>query len=82
MEIPTIHGPVKMKIPAGTEPGRVFKLKGYGVSKLKTSERGDHFATVKVKIPQKLSAKQRGLFEELAKEEESKPKTKKGFFGI
>ncbi len=80
-EIPiqTIHGAVKMRIPAGTESGRIFKLKEYGVKKLKGEGKGDHLVTVKVKIPAKLSKRERELYQELAKESGLELNEEKGF---
>lgn len=78
--VQTIHGPVDMKIQPGTESGKIFRLSGYGVAKLKGSGKGDHFVTVKLKIPQKLSKKERELFEELAKEQGLKLQQEKGLF--
>lgn len=78
--IETIHGAVEMKIPAGTESGKTFRLSGYGVQKLKGGGKGDHFVTIKIKIPQKLSKKEQELYEELAKEQGLKLKRDKGLF--
>jgi len=78
--IKTIHGPVSMRIPAGTESGKVFFLKGYGVQKLKSTNRGDHFVTITVKIPTKLSKKEKELYLQLAKESGVNINEEKGFF--
>lgn len=78
--VQTIHGAVEMKIPSGTESGKIFRLSGYGVQKLKGSGKGDHFVTIKIKIPQKLSKKEQELYEELAKEQGLKLKRDKGLF--
>ena len=69
-EIPvkTIHGEVQMKIPAGTISDKTFKLKDYGVVKVGSDQKGDHHVKIKVDIPQKLSKKERQLYEELSKE--------------
>lgn len=80
VDIRTIHGPVKMRIPSGTQSGKVFKLKNYGVAKLKGDERGDHFVTIHVAIPEKISKKEENLFGELAKEAGLKINPEKGFF--
>ncbi|MBN1900947.1 molecular chaperone DnaJ [Candidatus Sumerlaeota bacterium] len=63
--VDTLQGPVTLKIPAGTQPGTKFKLKGCGV-KSKKGRMGDHFVTVRVALPRNLSAKQRKLFDEFA----------------
>lgn len=67
-EINTLYGKTKIKIPAGTQEATVFKLKEKGVPRIDTGKKGDHFVKIKVKIPTKLSRKERQLFEELAKE--------------
>lgn len=72
VEVETVDGPIKMKVPAGTQSGQVFKLSGHGVQH--GGRRGDHLVTVEVKIPKKLTPKQKELLEEFAKN------TKKGFW--
>ena len=83
-EIPikTIHGDVKLKIPAGTENGKVFKLKEYGVPKVGTTGKGDHYVKITVDVPKKLSKKERELYDQLVKESKLniKPQSK-GLFG-
>ncbi len=68
VEVETIHGKVKLKIPAGTQSGKVFKLKNYGVQKLKSDDKGDHYVKVIVDIPSKLSRKEKELYTQLAEE--------------
>lgn len=65
--VDTVHGPMTLAIPAGTQPGQVFRIKGKGMPVLNTSRIGDHYVTVSVEIPTKLSRKQRELFEQLRK---------------
>lgn len=79
-DIQTIHGPVKMRIPAGTQSSKIFRLKNYGVAKLKGDGKGDHFVTIKVKVPEKLSKKEEELYVQLAKEADLKINPEKGFF--
>jgi molecular chaperone DnaJ len=67
IEVPTLDGNEKLKIPAGTQPGKVFRLKGKGVPYLRRKERGDQLVIVNVEVPQKLTKEQRELFEKLAK---------------
>ncbi|MCX7918103.1 MAG: molecular chaperone DnaJ [bacterium] len=67
IEVPTVDGRVKMKIPAGTQPGTLMRLKGKGVSGLKGSKRGDQFVKINVEIPRHLTPKQRKLIEEFSK---------------
>jgi DnaJ-class molecular chaperone len=67
VEIATIDGPVKMRIPEGTQPGRVFRIRGKGIPQAagKQSPRGDHLVEVQVEVPTELTARQRELIEEL-----------------
>ncbi len=66
LEIPTLDGPHKMKIPAGTQNDEVFRIKGKGVPHLgRTARRGDELVTVRVATPEKLSKRQKELLEEL-----------------
>ncbi len=69
VEIETLDGPVKLKIPAGTQSGKIFVLKNKGVPILNSpGRRGDHQVRVIVKIPTRLTRKQKQLLEELRKE--------------
>ncbi len=67
--IETIHGKEKIKIPAGTNDGKVFKLNEKGVVKIGSTNKGDHLAKVKIIIPKKLSKKEKELYMDLAKEQ-------------
>jgi len=78
--VKTVHGNVKLKIPAGTQSHTNFKIKGYGTPKLHSEEKGDHLVRILVEIPKKLSRKEKQLFEELAKEGKINIK-KGGMFG-
>lgn len=66
IEIPTVDGPTNLKIPSGTQPGKVFNLKGKGVPHLRSTGRGDQLVVVNVEMPTKLTQEQRKLFEQLA----------------
>jgi len=68
LAVETIHGPVKIKIPQGTEDGKVFKIENKGAPKLHSSGDGHHFVKIKIRIPKKLSKKEKELYIELAKE--------------
>ena len=62
----TIDGQVDIKIPAGTQPGTVLRVKGKGAPELsKLSNRGDQFVTVKVNIPKTLTDEEKGIIEQL-----------------
>jgi molecular chaperone DnaJ len=62
--VDTVDGPVKMKVPAGTQSGTDFKLSGHGVTHLRKESRGAHIVTIVVETPTKLSKKQQQLLEE------------------
>jgi molecular chaperone DnaJ len=65
IEIPTVDGPVEMKIPAGTQPGQQFRLRGKGVPNVRGGIRGDQIVTLRVMTPTELTAEQRELLERL-----------------
>jgi len=65
IEVETVHGPVKLKIPEGTQSGTIFKLKDKGIMKLHNRGIGDQYVKVSVKIPAGLDKKQRKLLGEL-----------------
>ncbi len=58
LEVPTVHGKVKLKIPAGTQPGTTFRMKGKGAPSLRTTQTGDQHVHVKVEVPKKVSEEQ------------------------
>jgi molecular chaperone DnaJ len=66
VEVETVDGKVELKIPAGTQSGKVFRLKGKGAGILNGSGRGDHLVTVKVLTPTKLSKKEKETLKKLA----------------
>jgi len=67
MDVPTLNGPTKLKIPGGTQSGQVFRLKGHGIPDLNGYGRGDELVRVMVETPRKLTARQRELLEEFAR---------------
>lgn len=67
IEVPTIEGKVKMKVPAGTQSGTHFRLKGKGIARLGGYGRGDQIVKVIVETPTKLTQRQKELLEEFAK---------------
>jgi molecular chaperone DnaJ len=71
-EINTVDGPVKMKIPPGTQNGTDFKLSGHGVPKIRSTARGDHIVSIFVDTPTKLSKKQKELLREFKKSKKSR----------
>ena len=65
-QVPTLDGPVGIKVPPGTPSGRVFRLRGHGLPRAgEKAGRGDLLATLAVDLPQQLSSRQKELFEEL-----------------
>lgn len=66
VEVPTVDGPQALRIPAGTQPGKVFVLRGKGVPHLRGSGRGDQKVMINVQIPTHLSEDQRELFSKVA----------------
>jgi len=80
VEVPTIKETVKLKIPAGTQTGTQFRLKGKGIQRLHSTGRGDEYVKVIVKTPSRLSNRGKELFNELKKEESPEAFWKK-FFG-
>jgi molecular chaperone DnaJ len=65
IDVETVEGVVRLKIPAGTQTSTIFKLRGKGITKLRGSGRGDQLIEVIVKTPSSLSRKQKSLFQEL-----------------
>lgn len=80
VEVPTLDGRGKLRVPAGTQPGTVLRIKGKGMPKRAGIGRGDQRIEVAVEVPSNLTQRQRELIEELAKElgEEVSP-VRKGF---
>ncbi len=70
IDLPTLDGSVKMRIPEGTQPGRVFRIRGKGIPQAsgKNAPRGDHLVHVQLDVPTELTPRQRQLIEELARE--------------
>jgi molecular chaperone DnaJ len=68
IDVPTLEGRVKMKIPPGTQSGKTFRLRGKGIEVLGGAGKGDQLVQVVVEVPEKISGRQRKLIEELANE--------------
>jgi molecular chaperone DnaJ len=68
IEVPTLAGKVKMKIPTGTQSGSVFRLRGKGAPDLRGYGKGDQLVRITVEVPRKLTARQRELLEEFARD--------------
>ena len=74
VEVPTPEGKVSLKIPAGSDDGKLLRLKGRGAPKLKGSGRGDLLARVRVTVPKKLSKAEKQALEELKKVSKEDPR--------
>lgn len=66
VEVPTLDGKVVMKVPEGTQPGRVMRLRGKGIPKLRGEGRGDQMVRVKVVVPTKLTERQKKALQNFA----------------
>lgn len=83
VEVPTIDGRAKIKIPAGTQSGKVFRLKGKGFPAVNSYEKGDQLVHVNVWTPQYVSSEEKALLEKLTNSSNFKPapdKNQKSFF--
>jgi molecular chaperone DnaJ len=67
IEIPTLKGKTELKVPPGTQPGKIFRIKGLGAPDLRGYEHGDLVVKTRVTIPTKLTARQKELLQEYAK---------------
>jgi len=67
VEVPTVDGNAVLKIPAGTQPGKVLRMRGKGVPFLRSNGRGDQLVIVNISIPTSLTSEQRSLVEQLGK---------------
>ncbi|MBA4198466.1 MAG: molecular chaperone DnaJ [Chitinophaga sp.] len=82
-EVPTIDGRAKIKIPAGTQSGKIFRLKGKGFPEVQGYNRGDQLIHVNVWTPQQVSSDEKDMLEKLANSPNFKPqpdKNNKSFF--
>ncbi|NPV70484.1 MAG: molecular chaperone DnaJ [Firmicutes bacterium] len=80
IEVPTLDGKSSLKIPEGTQPGTVFRLRGKGMPNLRGSGRGDLHVHVTVQVPTRLSDKERELLVQFARLQAESRKDR-GFFG-
>lgn len=66
VDVPTCYGDVELTIPAGTQPGQIMRMKGYGVKNLRTNQTGDQMVEIEVQIPTKLTKEEKDLYQKLA----------------
>jgi molecular chaperone DnaJ len=80
--VPTLDGEVPLRIPPGTQSGKVFRLRSKGIPRLRRNGRGDQLVIVQVIIPTRITDEQRRLFQQLGKTlgKEVIPQPEKGFF--
>ena len=74
MEVPTPDGPISLKIPAGSQDGKLLRVRGRGAPRLKGSGRGDLLARVRVTVPAKLTKQEREALEQLRKVSRENPR--------
>jgi molecular chaperone DnaJ len=68
VSVPTLEGDVEVKIPSGTQSGRILRLKGKGAAKLRGHGRGDHLLTIRVQTPEKFTKRAKKILEDLREE--------------
>lgn len=68
LAVETIDGPVKIRVPAGTQPNTLIRLRSKGVPHVRGSGKGDHYVKIKIVIPKQVTRRQRELLEELSQE--------------
>ncbi|HXF35956.1 MAG TPA: molecular chaperone DnaJ [Actinomycetota bacterium] len=77
VQVPTLNGSVTLRVPAGTQPGRTFRIRGKGAPRSRGSGSGDLLATVRVVVPTRVSKEERELLERL-REAEAAPGRRSG----
>jgi molecular chaperone DnaJ len=82
VEVPTLKGTQPLDVPAGSQHGQVFKLKGNGLPDLRSGRQGDELVQIVIEVPKKLNEKQKQLLREYAATEEAQVhQTRKSFLG-
>lgn len=80
IEVPTLDSKAMLKVPAGTQPGTILRLRGKGLPSLEDGRPGDELVRIIVGVPKKLTSRQRALLDELARELGETVESRKGFF--
>lgn len=83
IEVPTLDGPTKIKVPAGTQPGDINRMQGKGIQRLNSRSKGDQYVHFTVAVPKSVTKEQRDLIMQLEQSmgtDVSKLNKKKGFF--
>ena len=83
VEVPTIDGRAKIKIPPGTQSGKVFRLKGKGFPAVNSYEKGDQLVQVNIWTPQNVSSEEKSMLEKMGHSSNFSPnpeKSQKNFF--
>jgi len=80
IEVPTLEGPVEVAIPAGTQHGQSFRLRGRGMPDVRNGRRGDQYVVIQVVIPKDLTAEQKALLRKVGGLTGKPEKVSKGFF--
>ncbi len=66
IDVKSVDGVVKLKVPAGAEPGSLIRIKGRGVPSVRGGAKGDHFVRIRLEVPKNLSSEEHRLYEQLA----------------
>lgn len=80
VEVPTLQGKAKLKIPKGTQPGTIFKMSGKGIPYVQSFGSGDQKVHITIDVPKKLTTKQKEILEEYAKSTGDNARPQKSFF--
>ncbi len=80
IEVPTLDSKAMLKVPAGTQPGTILRLRAKGLPSLEDGRPGDELVRIIVGVPKKLTSRQRALLDELARELGESVESRKGFF--